>query len=299
MSPRTEGCVEERSHLCCQKKIIHFNGLIKASDSACERLERMRLLYPCSKCRRTQRSCQVRSAGSVWPSSAGAAGRRHRVSERHNGCLVSQQTGSRWCQLAGNPPPTLVLSNVISHGRLWLLSTTMCTLAGLLWNLMIWRTEVQQRSQLKPCHGIEIVKVQALTTKLSCRTSVVWNHLFAHRSSFLVKEQHSSVHIHRHCLSAGSHHLHLRIWKNAAVEISNGCGLSIESPAFGVDWLTWNEWTGSCLTLLLAFILAGVSSGTCGFGWAARLWLVTASFNAFSTFANKWLFNVTSKSRSA
>lgn len=49
-------------------------------------------------------------------------------------------------------------------------------------------------------------------------------------------------------------------------------------------WFTWNEWTGSCLTLFLTFTLEGVGSGTAVFGWAARLWLVTASCNAFKTF---------------
>lgn len=219
MSPTSEGYVEEGSHLCRSKEMIHFNGLIKTSNSGCKWLELKTLLYPYSKCQRTQRSCRVHSAGSVWPSSAGAAGRKRRVSERYNGCLVSRQTGSSWFQLAGKPPPTRVLSNVISHGGLWLLSTTMCTLAGLLWNLMIWRTEGQQQGQLKRCAGIIIVEAPALTKILCGRTSVMWNPLCAKRPSFLVKEQHSSIHIHRHCLSAGSHHLHLRMWKNAAVHV--------------------------------------------------------------------------------
>lgn len=123
--------------------------------------------------------------------------------------------------------------------------------------------------------------------------------IYAKSPRLLVKEQHSGVHIHGNSLSATSQHLHLRTWRHTTVYRVKRSGVRLVSFPFLVGyritgllrnpspWFTWNEWTGSCLTLFLTFTLEGVSSGAAVFGWAARLWLVTASCNAFKTFTNK------------
>lgn len=64
-------------------------------------------------------------------------------------------------------------------------------------------------------------------------------------------------------------------------QLSHKPGIEFAFPT----WPTWKEWTGSCLMWFLTGVaLVGVCSGVGALGCTARLWFVTASCNAFSTF---------------
>lgn len=59
--------------------------------------------------------------------------------------------------------------------------------------------------------------------KISFLTSVMRDPIYAKSPRFLVKEEHSGIHIHRNSLSATSQHLHLRTWRQQFTEWKIRC----------------------------------------------------------------------------
>lgn len=121
----------------------------------------------------------------------------------------------------------------------------------------------------------------------------MWDPFYAERTGLPVKEQHSCVHIHRDRLSAVPHHLHLHTHRKTCQQ-SEISLIIFQRQNVNNYWVvhfclfTWKEWTGSCLTwFLIGVVFADVSSEGGGFGCTARLWLATASCNAFNTFMGR------------
>lgn len=173
----------------------------------------------------------------------------------------------------------------------------MRTLAGLFWNLTIWRTEGQQTRQLM------LIWHNASFSRHKNKNLFSY---FCHVRPYLRQKSQAS------CQRAALRRPHPQKQSVCHISASSPENVetynSLQSERSGVwlvsfpfqvgcritgllrntsPWFTWNEWTGSCLTLFLTFTLEGVSSGAAVFGWAARLWLVTASCNAFKTFTSK------------
>lgn len=101
---------------------------------------------------------------------------------------------------------------------------------------------------------VKIVKARARKKKPCRRTSVVWDPLRTERPSFLVKVQHPGINIHRHCLSAGSHHLHLRTRRNAAVHMQWKRQTDLVWPW---AWLAYLEWVNRQLSDAVLGIYTG------------------------------------------
>lgn len=126
-------------------------------------------------------------------------------------------------------------------------------------------------------------------------TSVMWDPLYAKGPGLPVKKYQSGVDIHRKSLSAISHHLHLKTEKYSVKgqmsDLSHVTGVyRICVP----PWFTWKVWTGNCLAGFLTDVTGvGVGSGGGWLGCTAKLWLVTASCNAFSTLMDEQICSVT------
>lgn len=95
--PRLQAARRRRA-TCVHKATDYIVKMASPSRSTHSRvcLITQETVYPCSKCRRTQRSCQAHSAESAWLSSAAGVGRRHHASERHESHSVNHGEWKQW-----------------------------------------------------------------------------------------------------------------------------------------------------------------------------------------------------------
>lgn len=118
----------------------------------------------------------------------------------------------------------------------------------------------------------------------------MWDPLYTEWIGLPVEEENSCIHIHWHGLSAVTHHLHLdskEPWPYVLIGAWWACVYPRNVCC------TWKEWTGSCREWFFTEgTQAGAGSGGGGGGCTARLWLVTASWSAFSTLKEQKLPDV-------
>lgn len=147
-SPTSAGCAVEASHLCPQSNRLHNkNGFSLSLKTFMSLPDNKRDCLPMFQ---VPTNTETMSGSLSWECLAFISCRSWQKASRF------WKTWESLCELWGMETVdtssqqsllTRALSNVISRGVLWWLSTTKRTLAGLLWNLTIWRTDRQQPCQ--------------------------------------------------------------------------------------------------------------------------------------------------------
>lgn len=214
--PRLQAAWRRRA-TCVHKATDYIITMASPSDSTrswvC--LITQETVYPCSKCRRTRRSCQVRSAESGWLSSAAGVGRRRHVSERHESHSVNC---GEWKQgIPVNSKASLPLCSQTSSPAA---CCDGCRRPSAPWRDCsgTWQSEgltSNNRVSINLLYEayLRVREMLQAAKQNYCRTSVMRDPFYGEWPGLPVEEQHSCVHIHRNSLSAVPHHLHLNTHK--------------------------------------------------------------------------------------